>query len=73
MKRLLLSAAVLVFAVSASAQAPAALSSTVDPWSRHALDVETGMLWKVGGDTPLNYRIVPFMVSWRTPEVIGTR
>lgn len=73
MKRLFLSAAALVFAVSASAQAPAAISSTVDPWSRHALDFETGMLWKVGGDTPLNYRIVPFMISWRTPEVIGMR
>lgn len=43
------------------------------PWERHAMDVEAGMLWKVGGDTPLGYRIVPFMVSWRSPEIIGTR
>lgn len=36
-----------------------------------AIEFETGMLWKVGGDTTFNYRIIPFIVSWRTPEWFG--
>jgi lipid A 3-O-deacylase len=66
-----LAAAVVVSTASASAQAPSALNASVDPWSRHALDIELGMLWKVGGDTPLNYRIAPSMISWRTPYIFG--
>lgn len=73
MKHLLLTTlAAVAFSINATAQAPAAVSSTVEPWSQHALDFESGMLWKVGGDTPLNYRIVPFMLSWRSPEMFGT-
>jgi lipid A 3-O-deacylase len=41
------------------------------PWLEEAVDVETGMLWKVGGDTAFNYRIVPFFVSRRSSEVFG--
>lgn len=48
-------------------QAPAELA----PWKQNAVDFETGMLWKVGGDTTFNYRIVPFMVSWRSPKMFG--
>lgn len=71
MKRFLSAAAAFcVLTVSAWSQSPA-ISSTLSPWERHAVDFETGMLWKVGGDTPLDYRIVPFMASWRSPEVIG--
>jgi hypothetical protein len=36
------------------------------PGIKTAFDFETGMLWKAGGDTSFNYRIVPFMVSWRS-------
>ncbi len=43
----------------------------LQPWNAHAIDFETGMLWKVGGDTTFNYRIVPFMVSWRSPRMFG--
>lgn len=75
MKRPLLASAAFFFAslcpVFAGAPAAPTISPTVDPWDRHAIDFETGILWKVGGDTPLNYRIVPFMTSWRSPEVIG--
>jgi len=41
------------------------------PWDKGAIEFETGMLWKVGGDTTFNYRIIPFIVSWRTPEWFG--
>ncbi len=75
MKRFLLAtAASLLCTLSIFAGPPAAtptIASSINPWDRHAVDFETGMLWKVGGDTPLNYRIVPFMVSWRSPRVIG--
>lgn len=78
MKHLLVAAALLcpVFSLSAGTPAAAsgpAIASSIDPWSRHAVDFETGMLWKVGGDTPLNYRIVPFMLSWRSPDMFGAR
>lgn len=43
----------------------------LEPWQKNAIDFETGMLWKVGGDTTFNYRIIPFMVSWRTREMFG--
>lgn len=58
---------ILSTAAFAQTSAPAELK----PWNHHAIDFETGMLWKVGGDTTFNYRIVPFMVSWRSPEVFG--
>jgi lipid A 3-O-deacylase len=50
-----------------SQSAPAELK----PWNQNSFDFETGMLWKAGGDTSFNYRIVPFMVSWRSREVFG--
>ncbi len=59
--------ALLVSTTSFSQSVPSALK----PWTQNSFDFETGMLWKVGGDTTFNYRIVPFIVSWRTPEVFG--
>ncbi len=35
------------------------------------VDVETGVLSKIGGDTPHDYLLVPTMISWRTPEMFG--
>lgn len=35
------------------------------------LDLEAGYLWKVGGDTPLDYGIAPLILSWRTKEMLG--
>jgi len=66
--------AVLVFAFSATAQntqTTAILSPTVQPWQQHSFDFETGYLWKVGGDTPLDYGMVPVMFTWRSPEALG--
>ncbi len=47
------------------------LSPTIKPWDSHYIDIEAGYLWKVGGDTPLDYGMVPVMLTWRSPEVIG--
>lgn len=61
--------AFLVFSTVALAQTAA--PSALKPWQQNAFDFETGGLWKVGGDTTFNYRIVPFMVSWRSKEMFG--
>lgn len=42
------------------------------PWDDSAISVETGLLWQVGDNTPLSYRLVPTQLSWRSPEVFGT-
>jgi lipid A 3-O-deacylase len=42
------------------------------PWEESAISVETGLLWQVGDNTPLSYRLVPTQLSWRSPEVFGT-
>jgi lipid A 3-O-deacylase len=47
------------------------LPATVKPWDRHYVDFEVGYLWKVGGSTELNYGMVPVMLTWRSPEVLG--
>ena len=38
-------------------------------WQRHCIDIETGMIWNVGSNTPINYRIVPTQISWRSPAI----
>ena len=58
-------------AFSQTAPASAAVPGELKPWDKNAFDFETGMLWKVGGDTTFNYRIIPFIVSWRAPEMFG--
>jgi hypothetical protein len=55
---------------------PAGVTSSpgyIQPWQRNFFDVEAGYLWKVGGDTPLDYGMAPAMLSWRSPEVLGLR
>lgn len=41
------------------------------PWETPALSVESGVLWEVGINTPLSYRLVPTQISWRSREVFG--
>ena len=74
----LFSLAALFFAVTSHAQdaktsVPVAPrdSSMGKPWEQNSIDLETGYLWKVGGDTPLDYNMVPVMLSWRSKEVLG--
>jgi len=36
-------------------------------WKKHVFDVESGLIWNVGNNTSISYRIVPTQVSWRSP------
>lgn len=33
--------------------------------------LESGILWQVGKNTSLSYRLIPTQISWRSSEVIG--
>lgn len=44
-------------------------SQKIVSWKRHCIDLETGFTWNVGSNTPINYRIVPTQISWRSPYV----
>jgi hypothetical protein len=51
---------------------PASVCASEDveaPWEHHAFDIETGMLWQVGSNTAIDYRIVQTQFSWRSPYV----
>lgn len=67
MKRLLTLFALLSTAAFAGEPASIApgLSPDVKPWQQNSIDLEVGYLWKVGGDTPLDYESAPVMLSWR--------
>lgn len=41
------------------------------PWESSALSVESGVLWEVGVNTPLSYRLVPTQLSWRSRKWFG--
>lgn len=41
------------------------------PWEESILSLEHGLLWQVGTNTPLSYRLVPTQLSWRSREVLG--
>jgi len=65
-RRLLLLFPILLFnARSAAAEAPAS------PWESSAITLESGLLWEVGHNTPLAYRLVPTQLSWRSPRAFG--
>jgi lipid A 3-O-deacylase len=40
------------------------------PWARSAFDLETGVLWQIGNNTPLDYTLVQTEFSWRSPFVL---
>jgi lipid A 3-O-deacylase len=40
------------------------------PWEKHAFDVETGVLWQIGDNTPLDYTLLLNEFSWRGPFVL---
>ncbi|MDZ4286613.1 MAG: acyloxyacyl hydrolase [Prosthecobacter sp.] len=69
----LLGFATLVTAEDGKTPAPVEMQSFsgFKPWDQNFIDLETGYLWKVGGDTPLNYGMVPVMLSWRSKEFLG--
>src|SRR4051794_27338827 len=41
------------------------------PWETAAFNVETGLLWEAGHNTPLSYRLVPTQFSWRSHAMFG--
>jgi hypothetical protein len=46
---------------------PAAIAPAPDqPWMRSAVNIESGILWEIGTGTPIPYRLVPTMLSWRS-------
>ncbi len=47
------------------------LSPTVKPWDQRYVDLEAGYLWKVGGSTTQDYGMLPVMLTYRGPRVIG--
>ncbi len=49
----------------------AAMAETAPLWASPALDLESGLLWQVGHNTPLSYRLVPTQLSWRSAEFMG--
>jgi lipid A 3-O-deacylase len=66
--------AVTGLAVLASAAEPLPTSEPVppsQPWQSSAVNVETGLLWQFGHNTPLAYRLVPTQLSWRSREFMG--
>jgi len=61
-----LAAALLLASPVSFAAEPAA-----KPWESPSVSVETGLLWQVGVNTPLAYRLAPLQFSWRSREVFG--
>ncbi len=49
----------------------ASASEPLRPWAAHEVTVETGLLWQVGDNTQLSYRLVPTQISWRSARVFG--
>jgi hypothetical protein len=48
-----------------------ATASEPRPWEDSAISLENGLLWQVGKNTPLSYRLVPTQLSWRSREAFG--
>lgn len=42
-----------------------------EPFEQPAISFESGMLWQVGANTPLDYQLVPNQLVWRSGEVFG--
>ena len=49
----------------------AGLAEAAQPWTSAALNLESGVLWEVGHNTPIAYRLVPTQLSWRSGEFLG--
>lgn len=60
--------AIVLFALSVGALH--ASDAVEAPWERHTFDVETGVLWQFGNNTPIDYELVPTQLSWRSPYML---
>jgi len=47
---------------------PAAADAPDQPWARQAVNIESGLLWEIGTGTPIPYRLVPTLLSWRSSQ-----
>jgi hypothetical protein len=61
-------AATLLFAAFGS---PPGVKADPRPWEVSNLSLENGLLWQVGVNTPLSYRLVPTQLSLRSREMFG--
>jgi lipid A 3-O-deacylase len=59
---------VLLFVLFACGATSGHSAAQVRPSETSALTFETGVLWQVGNDTTLPYRVVPNQLSWRSAE-----
>ncbi len=46
---------------------PCRTGESLDPTQQWSLDVTSGVLWQIGSNTPLDYTILPQIISLRTP------
>lgn len=65
----------LLIAVCAGAALPVRGSAEISslPWQSSDLAFVSGVLWQVGNDTPLSYRLVPTQLAWRSPAFFARR
>lgn len=40
------------------------------PWERHTFNFESGLLWQIGNNTPIDYVIAQSQFSWSSPYVL---
>ncbi len=59
----------LIVATALSVASLHASEAVEAPWERHAIDIETGMIWQFRDNTNINYQLVPTQLSWRGPHV----
>lgn len=63
-------AATVAHAGTPMAKAPVPVAAT-PIYRSNAVDLESGLLWQIGDNTPIDYRLVPTQLSWRTPRMFG--
>ncbi len=51
--------------------AAAGVMGAATPYAGSAVDAETGFLWEVRHNTPIEYRLMPTQLSWRSKEFRG--
>ncbi len=49
----------------------AAEPAPLQAWENSSITLESGLLWEVGSGTPIPYRLVPTMLSWRSAKAFG--
>ena len=57
--------------VPASPKGTLAVAREQPIYRDNAFDIETGMIWQVGSNTSIHYRLVPTQFAWRTPRWFG--